>query len=90
MYPAAAQAEVSASDSQYLTKPLYVLNFASIGLRVLGFSFPAAGSTNLAVFGNPYAQSPETLGWFGSYVRLGLYEATQQVEMLSSQRKLTR
>ena len=70
----------SGGESAYITKPLYVLNFASIGLRVLGFSFPAAGSTNLAVFGNPYAKAPETLGWFGSYVRPGLYKADQQSE----------
>jgi hypothetical protein len=54
--------------------PLYTIKFASIGLTLLGLSFPARGSTNALIFGDPCRTGdtpPKTLGWFGSYVRPG-------------------
>ncbi len=54
------------------TVDLYVIKFASIGLSLLVFTFPAKGSTNVVVFGDPEEvadRPPDTLGWFGSYVQ---------------------
>lgn len=61
-------------DGKDKSVALYTINFASIGLTILGLSFPARGSTNALVFGDPCRTGdtpPKTLGWFGSYVRPG-------------------
>jgi hypothetical protein len=52
--------------------PQFIMIFQSLGLSVLGKSFPPLGTTNVTLFGDTTDQSSgivnPTLGWFGGYV----------------------
>ncbi|MET1254987.1 hypothetical protein [Aliikangiella maris] len=50
----------------------YLMKLNNIALKVLGLSFPPGGNIGFFLFGNPATTAPpESLGWYGAYVKNG-------------------